>query len=432
MKMLIKKNTKIFSAPITKFLKKRRLGGPSTVRTNLVIFSISFAVIGGYLIIRSFAAAPPTGLTLTALDSTIRANWTAPSDSNVKWQVISAWTGDGNTANGSKLVGSKVVGATANVADMNGLRSGDTFTIKLQSMDASGSLSSAISETIATDPQSPLTNAAYFDNFNDASNGNLDYNYYDVRAWASYADTQSLKETRMAMVSERHFHTSVVESEGQGGVMIRPRVPVELNNPDGSPRTATMQFEVDLPPVQAAHGKWFEVHISKDIPNDHFQFGSTEINDAMPNNIRFAVDRQTDKSNSYNVPNIQVNINGVNKRFVGNSALFTPGNVRVPIVIKVSPTYAAMIINGKTEVETTTNYYLGASAATNAPFTLPFNVGHWSLIDANYRSAYDGTHDPQIAQGPTITNQLSHWDMIQWDGPSGSYNPVVKTYVQPS
>jgi hypothetical protein len=415
-----------------KVFKKDALISSQFSAVSLVVFSLVFAGIGGYIIFKSFAASPPSGITLTALDSTIRANWTAPSDTNVKWQVASVWTGDGVTANGSKLVSSKVVGATANVADMNGLRSGDTYTVKIQSMDASGVLSTPVTATTATDPQSPLTNAAYFDNFNDAKMGSLDNNYYDVRAWSSYADTQDLPETRKAFVSERHYHTQVIEDEGQGGVMIRPRLPATLTNPDGSARTTTMQFEIDVPPIQSAHGKWFEVHLSKDVPDSHDSFGSTDVNNVMPNNIRFAIDRQTDKSDAYNVPNIQVNINGVNKRFVGNTSLFTPANVRVPVVIKVSPTYAAMIINGKTEVETTNTYYLGSNAATNAPFTLPFTVGHWSLMDVNYRSAYDGSVDATMPQGPTITNELGHWDTIQWDGPSGSYNPVIKTYMQPT
>jgi hypothetical protein len=398
---------------------------------NLLFFGVVFAALGGYVIMRSFAATPPSGLILTALDSTIRANWTPPAaDASVKWQVASVWTGDGNKANGSKLVSSKVVGATANVADMNGLRSGDTFTVKIQSMDASGALSSPVSATAATDPQSPLTNAAFFDNFNDAMMGSLNSNYYDVRSWSGYGDTQDISDAKKAFVSERHFHTQVIEDEGQGGVMIRPRLPVNLTNSNGSSRTTTMEFEIDIPPVQSAHGKWFEVHLSKDIPNSHDAFGSTDVNNAMPNNIRFAIDRQTDKSDAYNVPNIQVNINGVNKRFVGNSSLFAPANVRVPVVIKVSQNYAAMIVNGKTEVETTPAYYLGANAATNAPYTLPFNVGHWSLMDVNYRSAYDGSVDATMPQGPTITNELGHWDMIQWDGETGSYNPVIKTYLQ--
>jgi hypothetical protein len=397
-----------------------------------VIYSIMFAAFGGYIIYESFAATTGTGLTLTPLDSTIRANWTAPTDTSVAWQVISAWTGDGDTANGSKLVSSKVVGKTANVADMNGLRSGDTFTIKLQSMDANGTLSAPITATAATDPQSPISNAAFFDNFNAAPNGNLDSNYYDVRSWSTYGDTAEILETRKAFVSERHFHTSVIESIGQGGIMVRPRVPATLTNADGSPRVSTFEFEVDVPPVQAGHGKWFELHLSKDLPSSHEDFGATDINDKMPNNIRFAIDRQTDKSPAYNVPNIQVNVDGVNRIFVGNKSLFTPGNVRVPVVIKVSPTYAAMIVNGVTEVETTSNYYVRTATGVNAPYTLPFTVGHWTLGDVNYRSGYDGSVDATMPQGPTITNELSHWDMIQWDGSAGSYNPVVKTYLQPA
>jgi hypothetical protein len=408
------------------------LRGTGFSKSALAIFCVIFASIGAYVIYSSYAAAPPgTNLTLTALDSTIRANWTAPTDPTVKWQVVSAWTGDGNTANGSKLVSSKVVGATSNVVDMNGLRSSDTYTIKLQSLDTGGNLSSPVTATVATDPQSPLKDAAFFDNFNDARDGSLDNNYYDVRAWSVYGDTAGLVETRKAFVSERHYHTSVIESIGQGGIMIRPRAPVNLTNPNGSARVATFEFEIDVPPVQAAHGKWFEVHLSKDIPPSHDAFGSGEVNDRMPNNIRFAIDRQTDKSQAYNVPNIQVNVDGVNRIFVGKRSLFTPSNVRVPVVIKVSPTYSAMIVNGVTEVETSSSYYVPTNGVTDSSFSLPFNVGHWSLMDVNYRSGYDGSVEAATPQGPTITNQLSHWDVLQWDGASGSYNPVVKTYMQP-
>jgi hypothetical protein len=366
-------------------------------------------------------------LTLTGLDSTIRANWKLPTDTNVKWQASSVWTGDGNTANGSKLVGTKVVPSTAGVVDMNGLRTGDTYTVKLQDLDASGNnLPKIVTATTATVKQNPITNAAYFDNFNDAANGRMNKDYYDVRVWSNYGDTNQIPEAKQAFVSERHFHGNLFESQGQGGVLIRNRVPASLVNSDGSDRTLTMEFEVDMIPVQRQvdHGKWWEVNFSEKMPASHMAFGSKGHNN-FPNSILFGAFARggstvssgdpVQRAKSYNVPVIIVNVDGTQHECTGTEGQFTPGNVRVPIVIKMTRTSAEMFMNGK-------------SVAKCTGFTLPFTKGYWNMIDANYRSAFIERDYPM--QGPTVTYKLSHWDMIQWDGPAGSVNPVMKTFVQ--
>jgi hypothetical protein len=360
------------------------------------------------------------GLKLTGLDSTIRANWTPSNAASVKWQVISTWTGDGNTANGSKLVGSKVLGPTSAVADMNGLATGAQFTIKLQTMDANGTLSPAIGASTSTVAQAPMQNAAYFDNF-DRPDGMMDSSYYDIRTWSGYGDTDQIYDSKTAFTMEHHWHMELIESQGQGGVLVRPRVPASLTNTDGSPHTATMQTEVDMPFSQMAHGKWWEIHLSQDIPKDAFAFGSNGGNE-LDNSIMFTItgrggDTNNNRANSYNVADIQVNSNGQSFNFSGNVYNITPANVRVPVVVKVSPTSVSMIINGQT-------------AVNGSGFTLPFNKGWWSFSDTNYRSGFIEQDNP--LQGNHFTNDLSHWDMIQYDGPTGSINPVVKTYLQPT
>src|SRR6188768_3530897 len=97
------------------------------------LFPKDFSFAAGSAAINPSLGAP-TNLILTGLDSTIRANWTAPTDPNAAWQVFSVW--DGN-----KLIGTKILSKTANVADGNGLESSKQFTIKVQSMDSGGQLS---------------------------------------------------------------------------------------------------------------------------------------------------------------------------------------------------------------------------------------------------------------------------------------------------
>ena len=72
----------------------------------------------------------------------------------------------------------------------------------------------------------------------------------------------SNRSSKLAFHSERHWHTQFIESQGQGGILVRPRVPVDFTN-----RTLTIEFEVDLPPVQSdIHDKWFEVQVSNQLP----------------------------------------------------------------------------------------------------------------------------------------------------------------------
>ena len=71
----------------------------------------------------------------------------------------------------------------------------------------------------------------------------------------------------------------------------------------------------------------------------------------------------------------------------------------------------------------------GVSVDKLTGFSLPFTTGYWSIRDGNYRSAFIEQDNP--TQAPNDTNDLSHWDMFQFDGPAPSYNPVAKTYIQP-
>lgn len=366
-------------------------------------------------------------LALTGLDSTIRGNWDASGNTGLKFQVVSVWTGDGVEANGSKLVGTKLVGPTAGVVDMNNLRTGDLYTLKIQNIDANGAISQPILQASArTEEQKPITNAAFFDNFNDTTHGVLNPNYYDVRSFSHYGDPYSsgVTDAISAFVSERHWHGSLLEAQGQGSIMVRPRAKASLVNADGSDRTMTMQFEVDMLPGQrnGNHGKWWEVNFSEKIPATGGEFGG-KGHAGFPNSIVFAAHERVDnywpgyeeRGNTINIPNIEVNVNGTVKHCESTSktGIFTPGNVRVPVVLKVSRTSAEMFLNGVSWVKCT-------------GFTLPFTSGYWNFIDANYRPAFlEGDYQYQF---PMIFNKLSHWDMIQWDGPAGSINNERKVF----
>ena len=56
---------------------------------------------------------------------------------------------------------------------MNGLATGVPFTIKLQNMSGTGSLSTVAMNTANTVAQKPMANAAYFDNFDEDTDGPL-------------------------------------------------------------------------------------------------------------------------------------------------------------------------------------------------------------------------------------------------------------------
>lgn len=358
----------------------------------------------------SFAAGPAsnpalgqaTNLSLTGLDSTIRANWTPSTDTNIAWQIFSVW-------DGSTLIGTKVLSKTTSVADANGLVSSHQYTIKVQGMDSSGALSNPTQANGITDPQSPMANAAFFDNFNDAPNGDMDPNYYDVRA--DQNGETDLDDSKMAMVLERHWHTQLIGGVSQSSVVIRPRVPIDFAN-----RTATIEFEVDAQ-SQRSHGKWWEIQVVKDIPPNGYQMGIQDGGE-WGNQVEFAMFGETGnfQSNQTNLARIITNANG-NKNIVdGTVPIFTPANVRVPVVLKISQNYAEMFINGQSVVKTT-------------GFNLPFSKGHVLLIEKEYFSHKIDCCDPE--HNPVLINELMHWDNIQFDGPAGSYNPVVKTYIQP-
>lgn len=366
-------------------------------------------------------------LALTGLDSSIRANWDASGNTALKFQVASVWTGDGIEVNGSKLVGTRLVAPTVGVVDLNGLRTGDLYTVKIQNMDAAGAISQPVLQATArTEEQQPITNAAFYDSFNDAEHGPLNPNYYDVRSFSHYGEPYSdgVTDAISAFVSERHYHGSLLEAQGQGSIMIRPRAKASIVNNDGSDRTMTMQFEVDMLPGQrnGNHGKWWEVNFSEKIPATGGEFGG-KGHAGLPNSIVFAAHERADnywpgfneRGNTINIPSIEVNVNGNVKQCESTSqtGIFTPGNVRVPVVIKINRTSAEMFMNGVSWVKCT-------------GFTLPFNSGYWTINDANYRPAFiEGDY---YGQFPMIFNKLSHWDMIQWDGPAGSINNERKTF----
>jgi hypothetical protein len=412
-------------------------------KARLGILVIVFALIGVSVIARSYVVGPlptslvpirlvssglmPTRLVLTSLDSTLRANWVPSSDRSVRWQVASVWTGDGNPANGSQLISAKLLGPTATAADMNGLRTGDTYTVKIQTINASGALSEGISATGTTDPQSPITNAAFFENFDAMPPGGaLDYNYFDVRTNDRNRPGDIHLDKTQAFVNERHFHTQVIGGEGGAAVLIRPRIPFDFTD-----RTGTIQFEVDTPGDLRIPGKWFEVVVSKDIVGDDFSLGDIDSG-FMADSVTFGFFRDGGgldclaahpgmEANCLNQPTIIVNIGGVRHEFQTpfnlSRSYFSPPNVRMPIVIKLSQTSAEMFLNG-------------VSVARATGFTLPFTRGN---ITFAHRAGY-GTKiskDVFTPQIPALGFQLLHWDTIQYDGPGGSFNPVMKTYAQP-
>lgn len=364
---------------------------------------------------------PPSNLTTLSLDSTIKGNWTPPKDPHVEWQVFSVW--DQNNT----LISSKVLGKTANAADGNGLQTGATYTIKVQSIDAAGALSNPITATATTDPQSPMKNAAFFENFDDSPPGALNYNYFDVRTNDRNRPGDIHLDKTQAFVNERHFHTQVIGGEGGAAVLIRPRIPFDFTN-----RTGTIQFEVDTPGDLRVAGKWFEVVVSKDIVGDDFSLGDIDSGE-FADSVTFGFFRDgggldclasNPRKAAYclNQPTIIVNIGGVRHEFQApfdrSKSFFSPPNVRMPVVIKLSQTSAEMFLNG-------------VSVAKATGFTLPFTKGN---ITFAHRAGY-GTKvatDIFTPQFPTLAFQLLHWDTIQYDGPNGSFNPVVKTYVQPN
>jgi hypothetical protein len=344
---------------------------------------------------------PPTDLAIVALDSSLHVTWTPSQDPATAWHVVSVW-------DGATLQQAKVVGKTSGAAQSNGLIPGHSYTVKVQAMDAQGHLSAPISAPAATDPQSPMRNAAFFENFNEAP-GDLDADYFDVRT--SHGEglrPESLDLERMLVFnSENHFHTQLIGGKQRAEIYIRPRVPFDFAG-----RTGTFEFEVDMAAVQHSPGKWFEIHLVKDLPWSSEEFGAGD-GQGFPDSIEFSV-RAVDgaeSAGSINMPQITVNIGGKVLTYTGTLRQLTPANIRVPVVLKVSATSAEMLING-------------VSVVRASDFLLPFTRGYWVLAQRGWYASRDTAAAPEVLQ-------LIHWDTIQFDGPAGSYNPIARTYIQP-
>lgn len=348
----------------------------------------------------SFAASinqnlqPPTNIQLTPLDSSIRVNWTPSNDSASAWQLVSAW--DGNT-----LVQSKVVGKTASAADINGLNTGTTYTIRVQTMNTQSQLSNGVSAQSTLDPQLPMGNASFFENFNGMP-GSLDYNIFDVRFSGGYASPDIGRERMLVFNNEKHFHTQMLADGGTADLHIRPRVPFDFTN-----RTGTLQFEIDMPPTNHIHGKWFELNLTKEIVADGGHFGDGQ-GGLYPNSVEFSM-------RGNNQGKISVNINGSKREFSGNTQIVTPANVRVPVVIKVSKNSAEMFVNGKSVVQA-------------SGFDLSFTKGWWNITHRNYFS----NRQVELGGISPVPVQLSHWETFQFDGPPGSYSPKIERKMQPN
>jgi hypothetical protein len=430
-------------------------------KRKLVLFCIVFAAVGVVVLIKTHAATPfvafeaengscdpkvskisdaafsggaavqfgktdgaacDTALTLTSLDSTIRANWKAPTTTGVKFQVASVW-------DGSTLVASKVVGATSTAADMNGLAYNKDYTIKVQSINSDNSLSAPITAVGRTDPELPMANAAFFENFNDCKPGDVNYNYFDIHATTkpNAPGFLSAEDKMMQFANECHFHTQIFGGTDHGGIFLRPRVAFDFAN-----RTGTFQIEVDSPPVMVGTnssitgngsiGKWFELNLDEKFAegNGDYIGPSEATSGGLNNSVTFGIfsqdETKTGTAQRYNIPVIVLNNKGVITKFTGTSSIYSPPNVRMPISIKVSQHQAQMYVNGQLAV------------STSGDINLPYNKGYWVV---NHRSIYSHRIAQNAFALPTLF-QLLHWDTIQFDGPSGSINPVVHTYVQPN
>ena len=356
---------------------------------------------------QSIASAPlaaitgPSNLQIVPLDSSLHVTWTPSSDPATAWHVASVW--EGNT-----LQGTKVVAKTSRAAQMNGLMPGHSYTVRVQAMDAAGGLSVPVEATAATAPQQPMANAAFFENFNGPS-GPLDANYFDVRS--SHADAlrpESLGAERFLVFnSERHFHTELIGGKQRAELYLRPRVPFDFAG-----RTGTFQVEVDVAATQHSPGKWWEIHLVRDLPWSAEEFGAGRGDD-FPDSIEFSsrVVNGSESQNTVNIPQITVNIGGTVQTFEGSAAQITPTNIRIPVVLRVSETSAELLMNG-------------VSVVKAQGFRLPFTQGYWVLAHRGWYAPRDTTTTP-------VAFQLVHWETIQFDGPAGSLNPVVRTYIQP-
>jgi len=345
----------------------------------------------------------PTQLRTLGLNSTIRVNWTPAAGASVAWQLVSIW-------DGATLMGEKVLAATANAADGNGLQSGHTYTVAVQTLGANGHLSAPVTAWGSTDPQSAMPNAVFFENFNEAAAGPLDPNYFDVRIRQGATSPDGVDDRARVFVSEHHFHTEIISGEGDAAVSIRPRGTFDFAN-----RVGTFQFEVDMAAVQSIPGKWFEIHLSRHAPADAQFFGiATSEVDTYPDDLSFTVARPLNATDPNDVQAASIGVdtsNGFQKTFTGRSNNFTPHNVRVPVVIQVSQTSAEMFVNGVSVVKAT-------------GFTLGFTRGQWTITQRAF-------YAPRSPSFPAYL-QLIHWQTVQFDGPNGSFSPVRKTYLGPN
>src|SRR5919199_551466 len=125
-------------APISPALLPTLFMGPLLFRTPPAHHAVHRpAQRGADLVVSNPNLLTASDLTLTELDSTIRANWTPSADPSTAWHVFSVW--DGPT-----LLGTKVLGRTASVADANGLMSGQPYASRVQAMDGAGGLSDPV------------------------------------------------------------------------------------------------------------------------------------------------------------------------------------------------------------------------------------------------------------------------------------------------
>lgn len=358
----------------------------------------------------------PSNVEVTELDSTLHVTWTPADSDEVAWQLVTVWDGSG-------LQQSKVAARTATVLQANGVTPGETYTVKVHSMAADGRLSPGAATSATAQPQMPMPDAAFFDNFN-GSSGVLDGDLYDVRttvsAFEAGNDVEPTRlDLRQVFNSEHHFHTQLIGAAGKGGVIIRPRVPFDFEG-----RTGTFQFEMDFPPTQSIHGKWMELVLTDTMLSSEEELGDAETG-RQPNSLSFGffqAEGSGDEPGAFaaNTPVITTNIDGEKREFKGGQAIFSPTNVRLPVVIKVSADSAEILVNGE-------------SVATATDFgSLPFTTGYWHIVHRTYYSGRSYAADaPDDTHMPVMGLQLIHWDTVQYDGPSGSYHPVTKTYLQP-
>ncbi len=359
-------------------------------------------------------------LQTVGLDSTIRANWPAPTAAYSK-QIFSVWDGD-------TLVATKLLGNTANVADANGLQGDHEYTIKIEGLTASGQKELYMATNASTQLQPQMTNSAFFENFMDTSPMEVKSDYLDVRTLANEGvQPDTLRDERMMyMPNERHFHTEMLGGVQRSELTVRPRVPFDFTG-----RTGTFQVEVDMAPVQNDNqGVWWEIHLTKEIPGSGRALGSgggTEFQNgitfsiARPQN-QTGADHNVITNTNMNRPLISVNINESNPdnvpQFEGTMRQATGVNIRMPVVLKIvdDPTHSP---RNKAEM------WVNGSKVDETPWmNFGFSKGFWTIAHRHFYTSRNLDFQ--------IPNQLVHWDTISYDGQSGSFSPYMKTYIQPN